>query len=231
MAVRFDASADKVSRTTNLPPITSFTMMCWVAVKVDRNAYSCFLHAGALSDDKYFMGTDNSGLTLNLFSGDDNTGTALVLNTWYHIAMTVSGTGAGAFLGYLNGALNITAPGAVITIANIAVGQDGQGEWSSAAYAALKVYSAVLTASEIQQEMRCMLPVRTANLNTWSPLLTHTDVANYAGTGAWTVGGTLTTEVGPPIPWSVRPTRWLPPAGLVTPPTGGLLPAMMHHAA
>ena len=180
MAVRFDASADKVSRTTNLPPITSFTMMCWVAVKVDRNAYSCFLHAGALSDDKYFMGTDNSGLTLNLFSGDDNTGTALVLNTWYHIAMTVSGTGAGAFLGYLNGALNITAPGAVITIANIAVGQDGQGEWSSAAYAALKVYSAVLTASEIQQEMRCMLPVRTANLNTWSPLLTHTDVANYA---------------------------------------------------
>ena len=38
MSVRFDASGDRYTATTGLPN-TVFTILCWVRVAVDRNAY------------------------------------------------------------------------------------------------------------------------------------------------------------------------------------------------
>jgi hypothetical protein len=80
-----------------------------------------------------------------------------------------------------------------------------------------------LTASEIQQELRAYVPVRTLNLNSWYPLLTQTDVAHYGP--AWTVGGALTTEDGPPIPWSLQQQN------RARATARHLLPHMMQHAA
>jgi hypothetical protein len=112
----------------------------------------------------------------------------------------------------------------------ISIGGYSGTEQFNGRVANLKIYSAALTANEIKAEMRQYLPVRTADLNAWTPLLTHTDLSDYSGQGnGWTAAGTLATEDGPPIPWALRP----PTRGLRVPvvvPTGRLLPSMMQHA-
>lgn len=214
MSVRFDANTDKLTRTTLLPSITSFSIMAWIY----RTTTGGGDHEAVFS---YGSGTSNyaayvrSGPSSALFSVTDwvtdFTGSAIVDATWYHLAMTVAGTGAGQLLGYMNGVLNCTGNGASITGSTLQCCNGPAGgtqEWYNGRMAAVKVYSAVLTANEIANEMRQYLPVRTANLNCWSPLLLSTDVKDFSGAGAtWTVGGTLATEDGPPIPWSRIPLR------------------------
>jgi hypothetical protein len=134
------------------------------------------------------------------------------------MAMTCSGTGAGALLIYGEGVLNQTLTAdAVVTAASIYVGNDQGSDACNCRVAGIKVYSAVLTADEIKAEMRVYMPVRTANLLSWHPMLLHTDVSQYGAT--WTVGGTLATEQGPPIAWSLRPTMPRRSAGVVAHPS------------
>lgn len=217
MSVRFDASGDRLTRTATLPTMTSFSLLAWALVSVSAGFTGALAHGlnADGSQNFYSVGLGNSGgLKLNTYPGDASVGyygtTVLATATWYHIALTCAGTGTNQFLAYLNGVAEITRTAtAVSTAGRLMVGDDQGGDPFNGRVAAVKIYSAVLTADEIKQEMRSYMPVRTANLNTWSPLLVSTDVGNYANTGAWTVGGTLTTEDGPPIAWSLRPaSRW-----------------------
>lgn len=235
MSIRFDAAGDQLSRTTTLPAITAFSIMAWVQVSVDRNAYSCFFHVGPVGFTYYYVGTSSDGVTIDLYAGgSDVLGSALPVGGWDHLALTVSGTTP---IVYRNGVQVATTAAGAVTAGNIVFGNDSDGDWLNGRIAAIKIYGAVLTATEIQQEMRCYVPVRTANLNTWSPLLASTDVGNYAGTGAWTVGGTLTTEDGPPIAWSLRPgamaRRMSAPAAPALPwlwPSRTMTPAVQRAA-
>jgi hypothetical protein len=233
MAIRFDASTDKLTRTTNLPAITTFTIMGWFKISVNLANYGCFIRFGQTAvNAEYACMVNGSGLTLDLFnSGAEVTGSALTVGAWAHLAITVAGTGAGQFLCYLNGVLNITASGDNLPVAQeINLGNNTGGEYINGCVANVQVYGAVLTASEILGEMRCYLPRRTANLLVWSPLMATTDAANYAvaAAAAWTSGGTLATEPGPPIPWSLRPVfvefRQPVSAGLTVPARPFVIP-------
>jgi hypothetical protein len=211
MAIGFGTTAgDALTRTTTLPPITSFTMMAWVMIETDANRYTAFFSFGHATDSNfsYYLGTLADGTTLDLYQVSDHGGTALSVGTWYHLAMTIAGTGTNQALAYVNGVLDITTngrsaiPGAAMIISN----DQTYGSSILGRMTAVKIWNVALAAEEIQAEMRCYLPVRVADLNTWSTMLGAGDVANYAGTGDWTVGGTLTTVDGPPIPWSLRPS-------------------------
>jgi hypothetical protein len=222
VAIRFDAATDQLSRTTSLPSITNFTLMAWIwfPANIPLDTAQCALNFGPTTpgDAQQYLGVlGQAGPTnkLILYTTGQPTlvGTmSLSVNTWYHVAMAIAGTGASQVRGYLNGVQEMVGPGSGTPVGQkLLVAQSAPGgESFNGRVAALKIYSAVLTASEMQQELRAYVPVRTLNLNSWYPLLTQTDVANYGP--AWTVGGTLTTEDGPPIPWS-------------------LLPHMMQHAA
>lgn len=209
MAVRFDNSADTLSRTTNLPTITSFTMMGWFYLTNSRTsgATETMLAFGDTLGVKFYQFYDNNNLTFTLWNGlTDTVGSTFTAATWYHLAMTCAGTGAGQFLGYLNGVLNITAPGDTgPTASKIFIGNDSASEWWDGRFAAIKIYSAVLTAAEIANEMRQYIPIRTVNLNGFYPMsgATVTDfTTDYSGSAnALTAAGTLTREDGPPIPW------------------------------
>jgi hypothetical protein len=186
-------------------------MMGWFKISVDKNTYAAFLMFGNSVTDgpQYILVTSNDGVTLIIYNGSVTAaGSTLTVGTWTHLAMTVAGTGAGQCLGYVNGVLNITTAGnSAIPAQMIAVCTDIPNEFNNGCAANIQVYDAVLTATEIQREMQAYLPHRTANLVVWSPLMTVTDVTNYvvAGSAAWTVAGTLVTEPGPPIPWSLGP--------------------------
>jgi hypothetical protein len=210
MAVRMDASTDALTRTTGLPSITAYTLMMWMQIVVDRNAYSTLFCFGDTSTGNNFwnLSTNADGVTLAVSNGSvEMLGSAFTAGAagWAHLAHTVSGTGASAGLTYVNGVLAVTSAGnAAITGVNLWVGNNALGEWSNAKYGAIKVYGAALTVGEIKDEMRSYLPVRTANLTSSHPMLLHTDLAQYGAT--WTANGTLATDQGPPIPWSLRPS-------------------------
>lgn len=213
MAVRLDAVTDTLTRTTGLPGITSFTLMGWFQMAANTGGFQSFLAYGtstAGSGNFYSLTTNGGNLTFVAYNGATNstaTGT-ITVGAWMHLALTCAGTGANQLLAYQNGALFITFNGGTNpTSQKLYWGGNNQSpnEWMNGRLAALKVYSAVLSAGEIQTEMRQYLPARLANLTSWMPLMLHTDLQDY-GSGAFhgTAGGTLTTEDGPPIPWSFR---------------------------
>lgn len=206
-SLRFDGSTDILTRTSNNPTVTSFTMMAWVKISVDINTYTAMMiMATNPLSAYYYVGTTADGTTLEAFSNGNPelTGTNLAVGTWYHVAFTVSGTGAGTFLVYLNGVLDITQSGSVsVTNGAMQFGNDDISEFFNGCIAAIKVYSAVLPVADIQNEMQSYRPRRTLNLNTWKPNLSTADqTIDYSGNGFdMTVGGTLATEDGPPISW------------------------------
>lgn len=209
MALRFDASGEKASRTTNLPTASGFTLAGFFKIVTDRNAASTFLHYGAtaagnVGDKTLETGTD--GTTLTLWDGADAvTGTNLTVGSWVHLALTYDAANARA---YLNGVLDITNARVANPTASIAFGNTNtaDNEWLNGCCAALKVYSAVLTAAEILQEASQILPVRLANLNSFFPCVDQTSancLKDYSGiSGDLTAAGTLSVDADmPPVPW------------------------------
>ena len=224
MALRFNASGDRLSSTTNLPGAAAFTLMGWVYIAVDLNLFGSLLVYGDSVGPKFaYVGVDGTGTTLNLYDGiNDNAGSALSLATWYHVAL--AGNLNGSLTAYLNGVSNVTATGdAANSSERIELMNNTANENIDGRLAAVKIYSAILTAPEILQEMRSFRPVRTANLNTWLPCVDRVVADNaldMSGNGYdMTVGGTLTVEDGPPIPWGQGRKKYFIPlaAGGYTP--------------
>jgi hypothetical protein len=230
MAIRLDAVNDPLVRTTSLPPITTFSILCWAYLSVDRNSYSEVMTYGNNSSTFYQYGTKGDGTTLGSYNGSvEGTGVAWTVGTWKHLAMTVAGTGAGQFLCYQNGVVDTTLAGnASVTSVGLRLGTNfgTSSEWFNGRIAAVKIYDVALTQAAIVNEMRQYLPFRTANLNMWCPMLVHTDTKDYSGAGrTWTSdGGALATEDGPPIPWARQPSfarggvGAAPPTGKAPPP-------------
>jgi len=204
-AVRFDAITDELVRTTNLPAVTGFTLMGWFRIAGDGHSYSTMLGLGQpTSSNAYLvmMCCGNGWRQLMLWSGSGYAlGSNLALNTWYHVAMTVSGTGAGQVSAYLNGKLDFSIGGnAAVTGDRLSIGNDSHSEWLDGSAADVKIYNAVLTPAEIAQEMTSYAPVRTAGLNSWYPLQSASDApTDYSGNSyTMRVAGTLTDDPGGP---------------------------------
>lgn len=205
-------------RTTTLPSITSWSMCAWIYVTTDT--YGGMLSFGNHAGSSFYgLEYDDVANVLNIANPAANfPGSTLSLNTWYHVGWSCAGTGAGQLLGYLNGALDITADG---NSGPTAVSMRWMDYTFSAALtgrmAAFKVWGAVLTAAEFALEMRQYVPVRRTNLNSFYPLLsTATDQDDFGpGQLAATVQGSLSNAEGPPIPFKRGQRRVLP---LAAPP-------------
>lgn len=220
---------NNLSRTTNLPTIYSSTMMGWIYPTAFGALNTCVCNGAASGGNFYAAGVGaSSGNKVAVYAGVSLAygTTILTTNTWYHIAITVAGTGAGQTLVYLNGVQEIsTQAGTGFTAAKHLVGDSAGGDPVTGRVAAIKLYNGVLTADQIKEEMRCYAPVNLTNLLSWHPLFNHTDTGQY-GT-AYTIAGTVTTAQGPPIPWTLRPARALVRAAVT--PTGSILRQVMQH--
>jgi concanavalin A-like lectin/glucanase superfamily protein len=212
MAMLWDGSTDRYSRTTSLPPIATFSILAWAYLAVDRNAFTTLFCLGAATGStQYKLRTSVDGTTLQVFNGAASiSGASLALTTWTHLGLTVAGTGSNQALGYVNGALNITANGSgTVTAASLQLGNDPGGDFFNGRLAAVKIYDVALSAIDVQQEMWTYVPLRTANLNSWYPLIDSSaalSATDFSGLGrTWTAAGTLTAADGPPILWSSRP--------------------------
>lgn len=210
MAVTF-SSGDSLLRTTSLPS-TPLTVMGWFRLDSDNGALNNAMAFGdATGADYCQLGADMATNTWLVWDGDSShTGSAVSTLTWYHLTLVVPTLGGGgAVLGYVNATLDITASSLdpAVTSEELWVGNDHDAEVWIGRAAGVKCWSGVaLTATEIRTEMQQYVPVRWANLYGFWPLWSAADAANDYGASAraWTVGGTLVTSEGPPIPWNVK---------------------------
>lgn len=228
----------QLARTVNVPSSTSFTMMCMTRPITTGTFQGILVFGSNSTSDYYYAGTDNSN-NFQLYNRSAGfSGSAMVTNVWTHIAMTVSGTGAGQFLGYKDGALNITGDARAITLNELRIGNDFDNESYGGNVAAIKIYNRVLTADQINAERWFAMPVDWAGLNSAYPLGTAWDVANsglviprgvvsrwpdVSGQfSEWTETGTIDVDSGPPIQfapsWSQVRARYFTAAA---PPSGG----------
>lgn len=230
MAIRFDASGDSLSRAR----LTGAkTVMAWIYLAVDRNAYTVFFGLG----DNAFVGTLSDGTSIIFYDGsvEHSTSGSLTVGAWQHVAFVGAGdSSSDTFSVYLNGAQIGTGTRAANDAGtNMYLGNDTYSEWLNGRLAHVKIWNAALTAAEIQQEMYSSRPQRFANLWSWLPMIESGSGRNseWSSSGnTWTANGTLADEDGPPVAWNL--TGWQLP--FVT--SGGaagqtLLPARIESTA
>lgn len=215
MSVRFDASADALSRTANLPPIGTFTITGWGYRSVDRGSFETLFAFGPGSGSSYYQLFVNSSDQFRVWNGTGSSAGTTVLSTgtWYHLALVVEGTGTNQCKSYLDGVLNTTTDGnAALTAGKLWLANDNDTEWLNGRLCAVKIYDVALTAAEVAQEMHGIRPTRFADLNGWYPTFPGSGERgrDYSGSGRdFTEEGTLTDEDPAPVSWSA-PVLLLP---------------------
>lgn len=223
MAARISATGQNYSRALALGAQAALTACCWMKISTDRNTYSSAFFVENGQTDNWGVQTGVDGTTLGtVMDGTSTVGPALTPGTWYFIALATSGT-TGTLYTRAAGASSFTTTAITgVTSTNAAsllLGESPWGaEWLNGCLAAVKLWTAQLTAAEVEQEWLQYVPRRFANLVSWHPLI-KTETADYSGNARTLSGGTgTTTEDGPPLAWlPVSPRLTLPASGNATP--------------
>jgi concanavalin A-like lectin/glucanase superfamily protein len=222
MAVRFDASGDALSRTTNVPSRTACTMMGWVNLAVDRNSNSdaMALRQSGGTSNIFTIQTDVDGTSIQQFVASTQGATfgTYVVGQWMFVAITGNATPQAISYCRAASATSLSTSAAIatasVTAAMISFGDrfPAGGEFINGYMAVLKVFDAALTSTEILAESFTVQPVRQTNINSWFPLTSITQAADQSGNARnLTVGGTVTwDDQMPPIVNSVFPRKSLP---------------------
>ena len=214
MAVRTNGSGDYIRRTTSLPAGDAITVAVWCRLaQIRSSTYQYWgLEDAASSSSTYTLTGFSNGGVMEITENDSNGQFASqpTANNWFFWAFTM-GSGSNSFKGYWGGLatttlITVTANDNPMTPAALTLGNDSYDEWMDAAWAHVKVWDAILSAAELEQERWTIRPQRLANLHLWSPLWSTSDLNDYSGNGRnWTGGGTLASEDGPPVSWGARP--------------------------
>jgi hypothetical protein len=208
MAIRFDAAADRLSYSAVAPPAT-FTITAWAYLSVDQDAIStiCRLWDGASGNVALCRTTADgtSGPTYFSPAGTITNATNFVVDEWRKVAITRTGSTGETLVATPAGATEVDAGTADTgTIAGVTLAgrhPGAAGEWWNGRLAYVRIWSAVLTQSEIEAEWASATPVRTADLFANWPLATSTDLTDTVASRVLTTvsGVALTTEDDPPI--------------------------------
>lgn len=193
----------------------ALTGMCWVNLDaiVDRDGV---LNKGLLgSTTSFYMRVAVTTNAIRVAFGGAQTpggltGNILTTGVWAHWAFVYDGGGvanADRLKIYFNGTdQSLTFAGTIPATMNdsgtglVRVGRDSEEQNTvDGKIALVKVWTAVLTAAEVFQELNSYRPTRTANLVLWSPYDDGTSARDYSGAGNHgTVTGALQFE-GPPV--------------------------------
>lgn len=212
MAVRFNSSTDRLLRSSDLLDYdAAYTVMFWVMIVTDLNAYSTFLSINAnLPATAEIVGTASDGTTLRLSilqAAPDIgvNGSALTVGSWYHVAIVRESSSSCKV--YLDGVLDISRSDSVSrsgpsrmefgahTSANL--------ERGDIRICGVKAWSSYLTQAEVARERLTIVPRRFSNIYGWWPCFSNTGRnLDFSGKGRnWSEGGSLTNEGAAPVMW------------------------------
>lgn len=215
MAVRFNASADNLNRSSVVDYNSAYTWMAWIYFVGGTSGTWCIPYW--VSDSGW---NNNEGIAVDdaapyrflLFASvatvwnPDATGSVSpTTGVWYHTALVRESTTSLKM--YIDGVLqgtvtaNVTGRGASTTMSmgnNVSASDSAM----DGRVAAIKIWTRALTLAEVNAEMRTIRPLDTTSLWGWYPNFPGSGerARDYSGNGRnWTEGGTLTDEDPPPV--------------------------------
>jgi hypothetical protein len=189
---------------------TSITWCAWAKIAVDMNFYSWVLSSDDASANYVQFGADATGTHYYMSSnaGGGSSAYDFVIGKWVFIAAVIDKTGTAPYLYHAEApATTLTQDGYMFTLpagfndANtFYIGNGGFNNPWNGSIAAVKVWNAVLTTTELQTEMTKYAPQRTANLWAAYKLDKGPQTTDDSGNGrTLTQVGTLTLDTaGPP---------------------------------
>lgn len=187
-----------------LASATAFSACFWIRPDDPPHVYGSIVSQFAACGVGVFWSSGTTYLNLGDVGTDFN-GSALTINSWYHVAWIRNGS---SHTVYLNGVSDITATSSYSASRWLLGEYDAGGSGPfSGRLAHLKVWDGIfLTQQEVQQEMRKARPSRFADLFLWSPFIASTAGEDLSGNGrTWTVSGSPTLQDGPPVGWGAAP--------------------------
>lgn len=126
--------------------------------------------------------------------------------TWYCMAIVMNSTAYSISFGTDPTSLTTNSATRVAMTSPGAMTLSHQTDFVNGNIAAFKMYTAALSATEIQNELSQYQPIRTDQLLRYHPFV-NAETVDYSGLGGTLTipgGGTPTTEAGPPIRWDGR---------------------------
>jgi hypothetical protein len=220
MSARSDAAVDRSSYSATAPPdsSTGLTVTMWAYLSVDQAANETLfrLHSSSGSTTRINFATNSGGTTPCIFTsgntGGVSSGTALGTATWCRCAFTTTGTSGTAYAatgsgGSTTSATGTASGGATADAFTIFGRSSGDAsEWFNGRISHLRVWSAVLTQTQIETEWLSTTPVRATNLWGAWPLISDL-VDTVSGKTLVPSTGPVTFEAEPPIPATSTATR------------------------
>lgn len=213
MSARSDATGDRASYSATAPPdsATGLTVTMWAWVSVDQAANETLfrLHTSSGSSTRINFATNTSGTTPTVFTagntGGVSSGTAMGTATWCRCAFTATGTSTTVYAASGSGGATTSGTGSAsggstadgFTIFGRSVSDST--EWFNGRISHLRLWSAVLTQTQIETEWLSTAPVRATNLWGAWPLISDL-VDTVSGKTLVAQTGPVTFEAEPPIP-------------------------------
>jgi hypothetical protein len=205
MAVRFDASGDALTRTTNVPLRTACTITGWVNIAVDTNAFSTAfaLRQSGGTTNVFLVGAIGDGTTVQGFiaSTQSTTVGTFVVGSWLFVALVGNATPQGIAYARTVSATSLTASTPIATgsttAAYLSFGDKfaSGGEFLNGYLSCVKIFDAALTSTEILAESYAVQPVRQTNINSWFPFTSATTLNDQSGNARnLTNNGTLSYD-------------------------------------
>lgn len=219
MAIRFDETDDRVTCTATLPdPTAGITITAWVYISVNTGGPTTFLRLWNAARSTTITCACNSGGVVNpgyfTAGGSAFVAATLSLGTWYRIALTCTGTSATFYIAAdVAGPTQVgtgTVAGASAPAGITLGGRDllDSSEPLNGREAHVRVWSTVLTQSEIEAEWVSTSPVHASGLWANWVLADASDLLDHSGNGHHLSAGPtpVTTEAGPPLGATVELT-------------------------
>lgn len=224
-SIRFgrpNASHYGLSRTTNLPSYTAFSIMAWVKVNNTTPISALFFHGSGINTAFVLLSWQGRLQLYNNGQVGAFNGTALTAGRWYHVALVNTGAGTNNLFAFLNGKTDSFATASTGSAGRVQIGADllsGATDWLDGNVAALKIYNRALLEDGVAAEMPFATPVSWRDLNSCYPIPSQQDLlasraphrgaltrwADYSGYASEFTenASTFDTELGPPgLKWA-----------------------------
>lgn len=226
MSVRFSASDENLTRTTNLFSLQgAFTVFGRSYVVTDTGATYQNLVSFTDGVSRYlglYWETDGVSNTMRIegFMGNSvslgsNFASRPAVGNWFDWALTCNGSNV--MTGYwdlTNGSSWVTTtadPTGGDFTAPTVMGISGDAFFDGRIFD-VRIWTALLSSAQLTTERAATSPVVSANLDSYYPLALHTVLTDSGpnGRAAWTAAGTLSTEADPTIGGGSTTYKMLP---------------------